>query len=129
MEQPKYLIDSNAVIDYLGKKLPPTGMDFMNLIIDSVPNISVVTKIEVLGFNAPEEHYQLLVNFMDDSTILEITDKIADASITLRRNLKTKLPDALIAATALSHDLILITRNTSDFEKIPGLKIIDPHSL
>jgi len=129
MEQPKYLIDSNAVIDYLGKKLPPSGMDFMNLIIDSVPKISVVTKIEVLGFNAPEEHYQLLVNFMDDSTILDITDKIAEISIDLRKNLKTKLPDALIAATALVYDLVLITRNTSDFENISGLKIINPHSL
>jgi len=129
MEQPKYLIDSNAVIDYLGEKLPPTGMDFMNHIIDSVPKISVVTKIEVLGFNAPKEHYQLLVNFMDDSTILDITDKIAETSIDLRKNLKTKLPDALIAATALVYDLVLITRNTSDFENIPGLKIINPHSL
>lgn len=129
MEQPKYLIDSNADIDYLGKKLPPNGMDFMNLIIDSVPKISVVTKIEVLGFNAPEDHYKLLVNFMDDSTILEITNKIADTSIELRKNLKTKLPDALITATALVHDLVLITRNTSDFENIPGLKIINPYSL
>lgn len=40
-------------------------MDFMNGVIDAVPNVSVVTKIEVLGFNAPDEHYQLLTNFME----------------------------------------------------------------
>jgi len=47
MGQPKYLIDTNAVIDYLGNKFPVSGMDFMHGIIDAVPDISVVTKIEV----------------------------------------------------------------------------------
>ena len=42
MEQPQYLIDTNAVIDYLGKKIPPSGMDFMGPIVDSVPNVSVI---------------------------------------------------------------------------------------
>jgi hypothetical protein len=45
MEQPQYLIDTNTVIDYLGNKLPASGMDFMNTVIDAVPNVSVVTKI------------------------------------------------------------------------------------
>jgi hypothetical protein len=62
MEQPRYLIDTNAVIDYLSSKLSASGMDFMNTIIDLAPNVSVVTKIEVLSFNAPEQHYQLLTN-------------------------------------------------------------------
>ena len=57
MEQSQYLIDTNAIIDYLGQKLPSAGMEFMNPIIDSVPNISVISKIEVLGFQAPELHY------------------------------------------------------------------------
>lgn len=43
----KYLIDSNSVVDYLGKKLPDSGMVFMHPIIDAVANISVITKIEV----------------------------------------------------------------------------------
>jgi predicted nucleic acid-binding protein len=50
MEQPKYLIDTNVVIYYLGNNLTPTGMKFMNNIIDLIPNISVITQIEVLGF-------------------------------------------------------------------------------
>lgn len=57
MERSMYLMDTNSVIDYLGNKLPATGMDFMNGIMDAVPNISVITKIEVLGFNAPDPHY------------------------------------------------------------------------
>lgn len=129
MEQTQYLIDTNAVIDYLSKKLSNIGMDFMNRIIDDVPNVSVVTKIEVLGFNAPEDHYQLLTNFMNDATILDLTSTVVDISIEIRKKYKTKLPDAIIAATALVYDLVLITRNISDFKNIQGLKIIDPHSL
>ncbi|MBW8333555.1 MAG: type II toxin-antitoxin system VapC family toxin [Prolixibacteraceae bacterium] len=129
MEQSQYLIDTNAVIDYLSQKLPLTGMEFMNQIIDKVPNISVISKIEVLGFNAPEQHYQLLANFMRDATILDLTNSVVDVSIDIRKKSKTKLPDAIIAATALVYDLILLSRNISDFKNIKGLKVIDPHSL
>jgi len=129
MEQPQYLIDSNAVIDYPGRKLPPSGMDFMNSVIDDFPTLSVITKIEVLGFNAPDEHYQLLTNFMDDNTILGLTNNIVDTSIEIRKNYKTKLPDAIIAATALVYNLTLISRNTSDFINIKDLKVINPYTL
>lgn len=129
MEQSQYLIDTNAVIDYLSQKLPLTGMEFMNKIIDKVPNISVISKIEVLGFNAPEQHYQLLANFMHDATILDLTNSVVDVSIDIRKKYKTKLPDAIIAATALVYDLVLLSRNISDFKNIHGLKVVDPHSL
>jgi predicted nucleic acid-binding protein len=129
MEQPRYLIDTNTVIDYLGNKLPASGMDFMNGVIDAVPNVSVVTKIEVLGFNALEQHYKTLSDFINDATVLDLTNNVVEASIEIRKKHKTKLPDAIIAATALVYDLVLISRNTSDFKNIDGLQVIDPHSL
>lgn len=127
MEQQKYLIDTNTVIDYLGKKLPDSIMEFINSVIDAVPNISVVTKIEVLSFNTTDEHYQLLTNFMNDATVLDLTENIVDKSIEIRKSNRTKLPDSIIAATALVYDLILITRNVADFKNIQGLLVIDPH--
>lgn len=39
MEQQNYLIDTNAVIDYLGNKISDKGMQFMDAVIDAVPNI------------------------------------------------------------------------------------------
>lgn len=104
-------------------------MEFMDSVIDEVPNISVVTKIEVLGFNAPEEHYQLLTNFMGDATIFDLTENIVDASIDVRKKNKTKLPDAIIAATALVYDLTIISCNTGDFKNIDGLACINPWDL
>lgn len=129
MEKPQYLIDTNAVIDFLGKKLPTSGMDFMNRIVDAVPNISIITKIEVLGFNAPDEQSQLLTNFMDDAIVLDLTSNIVDVCIDIRKKNRTQLPDAIIAATALVYDLVLISRNVSDFKNIKGLKVLDPHDL
>ena len=69
MATQQYLIDTNAVIDYLGNKFPASGMYFMNTVVDAVPNVSIVTKIEVLGFNAPEQHYKTLSDFINDATV------------------------------------------------------------
>lgn len=129
MEQSQYLIDTNAIIDYLGQKLPPSGMEFINPIIDNIPNISVISKIEVLGFSTTNLHYQILYNFINDSTVLDLTGSVVDVCIELRKKYKTKLPDAIIAATALVYDLVLITRNIPDFKNVQGLKVINPHSL
>ena len=128
MEQPGYLIDTNVVIDYLGSKLPLAGMGFMDVIINAIPNVSIVTKIEILGFNASEEHYRLLTNFMDDAVVFELTSNVVDICIGIRKKHKTKLPDAIIAATALAHGFVLISRNISDFKNIEGLQVIDPHN-
>ena len=85
MEQSQYLIDTNTVIDYLGKKLPEKGMNFMNTIIDAMPNVSVVTKIEVLGFNAPAEHSQMLNDFMNDAIVLDLSNNVVDTCIVIRK--------------------------------------------
>jgi len=122
-------MDTNAVIDYLGSKIPVSGMDFMNAVVDAFPNVSVGTKIELLGFNAPEDHYNTLTQFINDATVLDLTHPVVEATIEIRKKRKTKLPDAIIAATALVYDLVLISRNTSDFKDINGLKVINPHDV
>ena len=127
MEQPQYLIDTNAVIDYLGKKLPISGMNFMNKVVDDYPNVSVISKIEVLGFNMLAEYHILCTNFINDTTVLDLTTDVVNASITIRKANKTKLADSIIAATALVYDLVLITRNIDDFKNIPNLKFVDAH--
>jgi len=128
MGQSNYLIDTNSVIDFLGKKFTHSGMDFISMVIDEVPKVSVITKIEVLGFNSSDTDQILLTNFMNDSTVLDITNNVVEICIELRKKYKTKLPDAIIAATAIAYDLTLITRNVSDFNRISEVKTINPHS-
>lgn len=83
MEQTRYLVDTNAVIDYLGNKLPSSGMDFMNSLVDSNLYISVISKIELLGFNAPNPHYQVPEEFVSDATILNLSDDVISLTINI----------------------------------------------
>jgi predicted nucleic acid-binding protein len=123
----RYLIDSNAVIDYLRGSLPDPGMTFMNNVVNELPNVSIITKIEVLGFNAAPEASELLVDFFEDALVLPLSEDVVKETIRLRKKYKIKLPDAIIAATAIASNLKLITRNTADFGRIEELNCIDTH--
>jgi len=88
-----YLIDTNVVIDYLDNKLPASGMSFMHRIVDSVPNVSVITKIEVLRFNAPAKIYQTYASGIIQSLAFRFTEAItvSEASIARPKHSKTML--------------------------------------
>ena len=122
----KFLLDSNAVIDFLGARYPVEGMNLIGSAVDDIPNISIISKIEVLSYKTTETEYTLLLNFCKDALVIELNDDIVNKTIELRIDYKLKTPDAIIAATALVYDTILITRNISDFGKIKGLTIINP---
>lgn len=124
MEQ-GYLIDTNTAIDYLDNKLPENSS---NLIDSITAKISVITRMELLGWaNATTEQVQVLQQFVDASIVYNLNEPVIVKAVELRKAHRNKLPDAIIAATALVYDLTLITRNTNDFKNIPNLKIIDPH--
>lgn len=129
MGKPQYLIDTNAVIDFLNNKLSIPGLNFLGDVIDEIPNLSVISKIEILGFNTTDEHYSLLTSFINDSNIYDLSDEIVVQTIKLRKKSKIKLPDAIVAATALIYDYALITRNISDFKNIEGLNVINLYDL
>ncbi len=125
MEQ-RYLIDSNIVIDYLAGKLPAFGTKFLDDLVNASPNVSVITKIEVLGFATTEKVKSLLLSFFAASLVINLNDPIVNKAIELREKIKIRIPDAIIAATALCENMILVTRNTGDFDRIPELTIINP---
>ncbi|MEL7532264.1 MAG: type II toxin-antitoxin system VapC family toxin, partial [Bacteroidota bacterium] len=60
--------------------------------------------------------------------VLPLTEDIVQKTIMLRKQYRIKLPDAIIAATALHYDLQLITRNFDDFKQIKGLTYLDAHN-
>ncbi len=128
MEQ-QYLIDSNTVIDYLSGKFHKKGMVFMNEVINNIPIISVITQIEVLGYKTTLNAYKLLTGFVEDSTVIGLPDDIVQHTIEIRKEYKIKMPDAIIAATALVSGFAIITRNKKDFNRIYGLKVLNPYEL
>jgi predicted nucleic acid-binding protein len=126
MEQ-RYLIDTNVIIDNFGNKLSEKAKE---LLYGIDLTVSAVTKIEVLGWiNATKEQLQPLYDFMEIANVLPINEAVIEKTITLRQTKKIALGDAIIAATALTYNITLITRNTSDFKNIIGLNTINPHNL
>ena len=127
----KYLWDTNTVIYYLQQQFPPSAEKFIDSTLpDSQPAISVITEIELLCWKtATEKDLEVLHNFIEDAWIFELEKDIKLKTAELRKAYKIKLPDAIIAATALAYDLTLITRNVSDFKNIDGLNMVNPHEV
>ena len=125
MEQ-GFLIDTNVLIDFTSYILPKNGEKYIDKIIDKNFTISFISYIEFLAFkNASVE----MENFIALADVIEINKSIIDQTILLRKNSRIKLPDAIIAATAIVHDLILISRNIKDFKNIQNLNTLNPYTL
>jgi len=71
----------------------------------------------------------VLVDFFEAANIFELTSDIVSKTIQIRQKQKIKLPDAVIAATALTNGLTLVSRNTKDFKNIQAIEVIDPYGL
>ena len=120
------LIDSNITI-YVAQRRYDGLSDF----VASLPNrsVSIVSYIEALGYHRLVEPERVFLEaFFLNTDILPLTDAIADQAIRLRQQRRMGLGDAIIAATALTHNLALVTRNTEDFRWIGGLELLDPLS-
>jgi len=59
----RFLIDTNAISYYLTNSLPENGMKFMDVVIDKIPNLSVITQIEILCWNTTETKKVSIENF------------------------------------------------------------------
>ncbi|SRR6056297_956004 len=125
----KHLWDTNTAIYYLQQQFPPPAEKFIDEVLeDSDPAISVVTEIELLCWKTPtDKDVEILHDFINDTLVFELEKDIKLKTAEIRKAHKIKLPDAIIAATALTYDLTLFTRNVGDFKNIDGLTLINPH--
>ena len=125
----EYLLDTNILIYHFADTIPKKEVNKIEEIFRTSFNISILTKIEFLGWEKhTEEGFEKAEEFIGFANVISITDEIVDLTIDIRRQSKIKLPDAVIAATALNNNLILVTRNDNDFKDIKGLEIYNPFS-
>ena len=124
----KYLWDTNTAIYYLQRQFPPSAEQFMDSILQEYqPSISAITEIELLCWKtASESDLAVLKDFIEDSVVFELEKEIKLKTAELRKTNKIKLPDAIIAATAVVHNLTLLTRNVTDFQNIQDLSVLNP---
>jgi predicted nucleic acid-binding protein len=106
----KYLLDTNTVIGLLSNA--PIAKDLVKRVDLQPANtaVSQITKIELLGYQGITSHEEKAIQaFLSAVTVLGIDTAIETKTIELRKFRKVKLPDALVAATALAHSLQLLT--------------------
>lgn len=106
----KALFDTNILIDFLAGV--PEAREELERYDDSA--ISIVTWIEVMvGARAPVA--DATRRFLDGFALVGLDQPIAEAAVAIRRRHRTKLPDAIVWASAQLGGRLLVTRNTKDF--------------
>ncbi len=117
------IADTNIVI-YATNPAFPTIRAF---VVANQPAVSAITYVEALGFHRlSEQEKNDLEDFFADITLLPINQAVINRAVELRQQRNMSLGDALIAATALVHDLTLVTRNVDDFDWIDDLRLLNP---
>lgn len=120
------LFDSSAVILYFNDALSPESFDSMKRAIDDASAaISVITRAEVLAWPShTAKSIELAMIGMASFEQLGVDVAEADEAARIRRDHNLKLPDALIAATAMLRGFSVVTANARDFERVAQLAVI-----
>lgn len=117
------LADSNILI-YATK---PEHAELRKWLIDTLPKISVISKVEILGYHKLHAAEKVaLTELLSSLELIYLTPSSYEIAIQLRQQRKLTLGDALIAATCLERGYALATRNTLDFTWIDELKVVNP---
>lgn len=86
-----------------------------------------MTRLEVLGYHHLNElDKRDITQLFELTTLYPVSSWIVTTAIKLRQQRKMSVGDSVIAATALTQRLTLVTRNVSDFDWIEGLSVVNP---
>ena len=118
------LLDSNIIIylrdprwgEKIFQQIDNERLATCNMVIAEVLGFKGIDKTDADYF---ERFFVTMKNYQFDDTVTKMV-------INLRKKYPIQLPDAIIAATALVHNLSLFTHNVEDFKKIPDLNLFDP---
>ncbi|MCB0174219.1 MAG: type II toxin-antitoxin system VapC family toxin [Anaerolineae bacterium] len=116
----KILLDTNAFIYFF------EGRSTITDLVVNTPEIyfSAISEIELLSAThlTPTE-IDSIKAFLLLCQRVELTTEIIDQTIMIRRQYRFKVPDAIIAASALHLKIPLVSADT-DFQKVTGLTLI-----
>ena len=125
----RFLIDTNIISHYFAGSFSIKAMDFIADEINKGIYASVITKIEALSWlNNDKAKEDLVKQFIGDIVVLNLDDNVVNKCISLRRSKSIKIPDAIIAATAIVYGFTLITLDKV-FDGIESLKVVKPSEI
>ena len=115
----RILCDTNTLIHLLGK-----NTDVADFLMGKQISISVITELELYGKqNMSSSETSIVDMLIENCFVIDLLPSIKQLVKKIKSNYKIKLPDAIIAATAMYLDIPLVTFDT-DFERIENLKLI-----
>lgn len=119
--------DSSVLILFLNDALPVEIVELLgHCLLSRRAVISAVVRAEVLAWPSHSEvSLGAAVALLDECQLAAVNASVADESARIRRETGLKLPDAIIAATAMLHGATLVTANAKDFRRVPGLTVIE----
>lgn len=105
MTVPRFVLDTNIILYFLGGRLA-----------DSFPAgdyaISVISELELLAYpSLASSEEQRIREFLADVPITDLTQSVKRHAVSLRKRFGLKLPDAIVAATALALEATLLTND------------------
>jgi len=87
--------------------------------------ISVITRMEILAKNDMKAEEEKAINdFLADVTVIPLGKIVEQKTVEIRRKTKIKLPDCIVAATAIALDAVLVTNDSHLlYLSFPGYKV------
>jgi predicted nucleic acid-binding protein len=125
-----YLIDTNIISKLFDGHLPNEAIKLLSILMIRQQYISVINRIELFSWKDLKGEKQKNVKaFIGEINEIALSEANVERTIKIRRGRSIRLPDAIIAATAIEHNLTLLSDNDKDFEGISDLKYINPMKL
>lgn len=134
----KYLLDTNILSELKKPKPEKKVIKFIDSINVNNCYISSITIGEIQkGISSCKDSLKQknLEQWLEHFILEECKDQILNLDAKVMRiwgklvvnaNKNLSVMDSLIAAIAISNDLILVTRNVKDFDRVKGLRIVNP---
>jgi len=118
-------LDTNTIIAYLDGEDGVVSTIHTPFQEGAILLIPAPVHTEVLSFFefSPQEIRATDTFLMENFAFVHTDPRISRIAAELRRTVRIKTPDAYIAATALSYNTPLLTRNVRDFRHIPKLAV------
>ena len=120
-----YTLDTNAILYYLKDDANTVSL-LRGIFAQNVPvYVSAITELELFAFsNLSAAEEALIEELLTTVAIISVDSHIARLAAFIRRQYRLKVPDSVIAATALFTGSTLLTRNTRDFRRIPNFSVL-----
>lgn len=122
------LIDTDVLIDY-SRGIEKTKGILKNLESDYLLAISVVTQLELMVGCENKVDFKFLQKFLSSFEIIQLSKSTSEKAVDLFKKYRLShgvlIPDMLIASTALTIEIPLLSKNRKDFHFINNLELIE----